>query len=328
MNIASPRLRGGGRTAALACVAVLAAGAALLTGACGSSEQTTSASPSPSAAAVTTDAGFVVTTDPALNALLPESIRTSGILRVATNMPFPPWEMYVEEGSEQATGFDYDLGQALAAKLGVKMSFDQNPFDAIIPALQADKEDLVIAAMGDTKEREAVLSFVNYAYDSTGIMVVKGNPEGITSLDSLSGKTVATQSGSQQVETLTKKNAELKAAGKPEIKVLKFPGESDVFLALKSGKSDAVALGYFALGYAAKTYDDGAAFEVIKDPANPDGYDASMVGVGIPKEDTQLVEAVQKALQALIDDGTYQKIGDAWGMPAMVKEALVNEGSY
>ena len=60
--------------------------------------------------------------------------------------------MYVEEGSEQATGFDYDLAQALAAKLGVD-SFDETPFDAIIPALQAGKAD-VIAAMGDTKERQ------------------------------------------------------------------------------------------------------------------------------------------------------------------------------
>ena len=283
---------------------------AVLITACGSGGGGASTSPSPQASATTIDAGLSVTADPALNALLPDSIRNAGVLRVATNMPFPPWEMYVEEGSKQATGLDYDLAQALAAKLGVTMSFDQTPFDAIIPALQANKADLVIAAMGDTEEREQVLSFVNYAYDSTGVMVVKGNPEGIITLDDLSGKTVAIQSGSQQVSTMTKKNAELKAAGQPEIKVLKYPGESDVFLALKSGRAQAVALGFFALGHAAKVYDNGTAFEVVIDPANPDGYDPSMVGIGVPKDTTQLVDATQKALQALIDDGTYQKIGE------------------
>ncbi len=316
------------RTAVTICLALVTLVAALLIAACGGGEETASTSPSPQASSTKIDAGFAVTADPALNALLPDSIKSSGVLRVATNMPFPPWEMYVEEGSEQATGLDYDLAQALAAKLGVKMSFNQTPFDAIIPALQAGKADLVIAAMGDTKEREQVLSFVNYAYDSTGVMVVKGNPEGIVTLDDLSGKTVAVQSGSQQVSTMTKKNAELKAAGKPEIKVLKYPGESDVFLALKSGTAQAVALGFFALGHAAKVYDDGNAFEVVIDPANPDGYDPSMVGIGVPKDNTQLVDATQKALQALIDDGTYQKIGEAWGMPALVKQALVNENSF
>ena len=59
-----------------------------------------------------------ITADPALTAMLPANIVSAGEMKVASDIPYPPWEMYVGD-TKQATGFDYDLSQAIAAKLGV-----------------------------------------------------------------------------------------------------------------------------------------------------------------------------------------------------------------
>src|SRR5690349_7361582 len=67
-----------------------------------------------------TVAGAAVTKDTALHDALPDAIKKSGTVRVATDVPYAPFEMFVAEGEPELTGLDYDLGQALGAKLGVK----------------------------------------------------------------------------------------------------------------------------------------------------------------------------------------------------------------
>ncbi len=315
------------RTRVLVLLVVVLLAAAVALAACGGEAATeTSTGPSASATAATilTQAGLQVTTDPAVAAIVPEKVKTSG-LRVATDIPFPPWDMWTAVGSDKATGFDFDIAQALAAKMGVSMDYVDVPWDSIIPSLQADKQDVIIAAMSVTPERIAMVNFISYAYDSTGILVVKGNPEGITTLEDLSGKTVAIEKGTVQDDLVKETNKQLAAAGSPEIKSLMFPAATDCYMALKSGKVQAVLFGNFNLGYTAKNTDDGNAFELIVDPANPNGYDPGMVGIAVLKDDTALTDAVQKAMQAMIDDGTYQKICDIWGMPAPVTEAKLNE---
>ena len=136
-------------------VAVAVALLAVTLAACGSSSSGSSGGGSPSASPAAS--GFNVANvkaDSSLNAMLPAAIKSAGTIHVATNMPFQPWEMYTAVGSKQATGIDYDLSQAIAARLGVKASFDQTVFDSIIPALLAGKEDMVMASMFDNAERQ------------------------------------------------------------------------------------------------------------------------------------------------------------------------------
>jgi polar amino acid transport system substrate-binding protein len=179
-----------------------------LLAACGSSSNnsssTTSPSSSPSAAPSTaatwTPADLAaVSTDASLKAMLPSSITTSNNLRVASDIPYPPWEYYVSATSKQATGFDYDLSQALGKKIGIPTSFSETPFDSIILAIKGGRRDMVMSDMYDNAQREAQgITFVDYAYDGTSIIVMKGNPKGVTNLDSLAGQTVATESGTTQ----------------------------------------------------------------------------------------------------------------------------------
>ena len=295
--------------------------------ACGSSSPSSSSSASTSTSASPSATSGGVTADATLNAMLPAAIRSAGTIRVATNIPYPPWEMYTAVGSKQATGIDYDLSQAIAAKLGVKASFDQTVFDSIIPALLAGKEDMVMASMFDDATRQKQLDFVDYATDSYGILLPKGNPDNITSIQDLAGKTVAVQSGTAQVGELQKLAKTFATAGKPKLTILQFPQDSDALLAVTSGKAQAQMDDQSVAAYTVKTFDNGNTFVLLQDPTIATTFSNGIIGIGVPKTDTQLRDAVQKALQALITDGTYGQILNKYNEGSLaVTSALVNQG--
>lgn len=272
-----------------------------------------------------TIAGVAVTKDTALHEALPDAIKKAGTVRVATDVPYAPFEMFVAEGKPELTGLDYDLGQALGAKLGVTFAFAPQKFDGIVPAIQAGKFDAAMSAMTDNKERQAVVDFVDYSVSGSGIMVVKGNPEKITTLDDLCGKKVAVQAATNQLDLLKEHQAKCKADGKSEIDIQTFPKDSDAQLALRSGKVVAQVQTKPAAGWTAKTADGGNAFQVVDDPAASGGYGASPNGIAVSKKLPRLSDAIHKALQALIDDGTVTKIFDKYGVASIaVKEATKN----
>ena len=316
------------RTLSLLMAAAVAVALIVTLAACGSSSSGGGGSASTSASPAASGFNIAnVKADSSLNALLPAAVKSAGTIRVATNMPFAPWEMYTAVGSKQATGVDYDLSQAIAARLGVKASFDQTVFDAIIPALLANKEDMVMAGMFDNAERQKQLDFVDYATDSYGILLLKGNPDNITSVQDLAGKTVAVQSGTAQVGELQKLKAKFVAAGKPAITILQFPQDSDALLAVTSGKAQAQMDDQSVAAYTVKTFNNGGTFQLLDDPAIATTFSNGIIGVGIPKTNTQLRDAVQKSLQSLIDDGTYMQILNKYGEGSLaVNSAQINQG--
>lgn len=311
---------------AAAVIAMIAVG--LLAAGCGSSSSSTSASPTPSSsgsAAATWGAADLAAlqADPALTAMLPSGMTT---IRVASDIPYPPWEMFTAPGSNQATGFDYDLSQALAKKIGVPASFNPTPFDGIILSIKAGKNDMIMSDMYDNLEREGQgVSFVDYAYDGTSILVLKGNPKGVTSTDSLSGQTVACESGTTQQKFLQGLNATFKSAGKAEMTILSLPNQPAALLAVTSGRAVGDLTDHSTASYIAQTTKNGGTFEVVADPNAPKGYDPQIVGVGIVAKNVQLLNTVQKSLQALIDEGAYQKIIAKYGLTA-VQSAVINQG--
>ena len=262
---------------------------AVLMAACGSSSD--DSSPAASASAGGFDISQVEA-DPALNAMLPDDIKSAGVIKVATNIPYPPWEMYTEVGSQQPTGIDYDLSQALAAKLGVKSTFDQTVFDAIIPALQAGKEDIVMASMFDNAERQQELDFVDYATDGYAILVLKGNPEGIQTIDDLAGKKVAVQSGTSAGRgrsRSSRRGSRMRARGRSR-------SCASPRTAMRSWRSRAVRHeaqmdDQSVAEYTVKTFDDGNAFESLDDPSVTEAFESAIIGIGVPKDNPQLRDA-------------------------------------
>jgi polar amino acid transport system substrate-binding protein len=299
---------------------------------CGTSEETTTtaapAETTTTAAATGYDLAAIlagIKADPALTAMLPAGNQKDGVI-VASDIPYMPWEGYVGE-TEQPTGFDYDLSQALAAKLGVPFKFTKVAFDSIILGIQAKKYDISMSCMYDNAERQQVLDFVDYAADTTAIITIKGNPKGITSLDSLAGLVVGCEKGTTQAALLEELNIKLKDGGKAVMTVKQFPGQADALLALQAGTTDCDVTDRSTAFYNAETTMKGTekVFELAIDPAAPDGYYPTPIGMGILKENAPLRDALQKALQALIDDGTLKTIAAHWG-PVAVTSALINQG--
>lgn len=271
---------------------------------------------------------MTIDTDNGLHRELPDEIRESGVVRVATDVPYPPFEMFAEEGGKELTGLDYDLGQALGARLGVKFAFTPQKFDGIIPAIQAGKFDVAMSAITDNEERQQVVDFVDYSLSGSGVMVREGNPEGLATLEDLCGRKVAVQVATNQLELLTAHSGKCKAGGDSGIDVQTYPKDSDAQLALRSGKVVAHVLTKPAAAWTAKNADDGKAFDLVEDPAAPGGYRASPNGIAVSKRMPELTDAIREALQSLIDDGSAEKIFDRYGLASIALEkATENAGA-
>ncbi|MFD6365204.1 transporter substrate-binding domain-containing protein, partial [Streptomyces roseolus] len=167
--------------------------------------------------------GVEVVKDQKLHDLLPEKIKKAGEVRVATDVPYPPFEMYVKEGETELTGLDYDLGQALGARLGVTFAFSPQKFDGIVPAIQAGKFDVAMSAITDNKERQKVVDFVDYSRSGSGVLVADGNPSKVTTLDDLCGRKVAVQAATNQLDLLKSHQDACGKAGKGKIDIQTFP---------------------------------------------------------------------------------------------------------
>ena len=304
---------------------VIAAAALVLVAAgCGSSNSSSSPSPSSTTAATWTPADLAaLQADSSLKGMLPAGMTT---IRVASDIPYPPWEMYTAPGSNIPTGFDYDLSQAIAKKIGVPASFNETPFDGIILSIKAGKNDMIMSDMYDNLEREGQgVSFVDYALDGTSVLVLKGNPKGVSNLDSLAGQTVACESGTTQQKFLQTLNAKFKSSGKAQMTILSLPNQPAALLAVTSGRAVGDLTDHSTASNIAMTTKNGQTFEVVSDPSAPTGYDPQLVGIGIVAKNAPLLNTVQKALQALIDEGAYQKIIAKYGLLA-VQSAQINQG--
>jgi polar amino acid transport system substrate-binding protein len=272
--------------------------------------------------------GIEIAVDDEARALLPGDIAEAGRVTAATDAPYAPFEMFVEEGSEELTGVDVLLGQAIGAKLGIDVEFAQQGFDGIIPALQAGNYDLTISAMTSSVERMDVLTFVDYSASGTGILTSAGNPDDIETYLDLCGKSVAVQTATSQVDLVNDVwQAECAAEGLEPIALSEFPSDSDAQLAITAGKAVASLLTKPSAGYVAKTTNDGDTFMVVEDPTAPNGYDATLNGIGVLKENEAFAEAIQAALQSLMDDGTYTAILAEFGVEGIGIDAATINGA-
>jgi polar amino acid transport system substrate-binding protein len=235
---------------------------------------------------------------------LPAAIQQSREIKVGSDIAYAPVEFY--ENGNEVRGIDPDLAAALGEKLGVKFTFTNTTFDGIIPALLSKRFDVIMSAMSVTDEREKEISFVSYFNAGTSILVKKGNPEGIQKLDDLCGKTVALQRGTTQEEVAKAQVTKCEAAGKP-LKVLAFDRDTEALLQVKSGRASADMNDFPVAAYNAQTSGGGNDFEVVGDQ-----IDAGPYGIGIRKEDAQLRNAIQAALKAAIDDGSYDQVMSKW----------------
>jgi polar amino acid transport system substrate-binding protein len=221
-----------------------------------------------------------------------DEIKKDGKIVMATEGAFPPFNLF---RGPTLTGFEVDIGEALAKKLGVKVEWRALSFDALLAGLRQDRWDLVIASFGITPERSRAVTFTDPHYCSGGIVVAK-DPSIRTAKD-LAGRVVAVQTGSTYLENVQK------LPGVKEVK--NFPKDTDARSALVNGRVDAWVTDKFVAKAALET-DPGAGLKA------GDFVFVERIASAVKKGNTSLQEAVNKALAELMADGTYAAISKKW----------------
>ncbi|MFI0729378.1 ABC transporter substrate-binding protein [Streptomyces sp. NPDC021225] len=253
-----------------------------------------------------------ISEDARLHALLPDPIRNSGRVVVGTNAPYPPFESFRSESDQEFVGLDIDLGKAVGKVLGVEFEFRQQPFDGLVPGVQAGKYDLVMAGMVDTPDRQKVIDFVDYGVLVPALVVNKKKAMGFRDTMSLCGHRVGGQTGTTTVDDIAKDTRACAAAGKPGIELQTYPVFSQSLLALSSGKVDAVISNSALSGYTVERQGTDGPLEIEKQ--FDFGAKRDILGIGVSKKRAGLAEAVQAALRRLKADGSYRRILGHYGM--------------
>jgi polar amino acid transport system substrate-binding protein len=305
------------RIAAVGAIAV--AGALLLTG-CGdqtegsgdSSNETASSSKAP------------------LFDKLPADIQKAGVIKVGTNAEYAPME-YQEGG--KIVGVDPDIAAALGKQLGVEFKFTSGSFDGLITSLNSGRYDVAMSSITDTKARQEGLDdegkklgpgvdFVDYFTAGTAVYVAKGNPEKINSIADLCGKTAAVQRGTTYEQALQAQSKSCTEDGKKKITIESFENDTEAQTRVKSGGAVAGVNDYPVAIDMARKADGGNAFEVVGEQV-----DAGPFGIAVNKDNKELASALEAAVNAIIEDGTYKTILEKWGAESgAIDKAAINGG--
>jgi polar amino acid transport system substrate-binding protein len=286
-----------GKRAALGLAAVAAL--ALSMAACGSEKNTSTGSGS---------TGGTSTVDKALAAKVPANIKSAGKIIVGTDSTYAPSE-FLDTDGKTVIGFDVDLFNAVAAKLGLKTQWTSAKFDAIIPGVESGKYEVGVSSFTINPERMQQVNMISYFSAGTQWAAKQGNPSGVQP-DNACGKKVAVQTSTvQDTDDLPKRVSACKSAGKPAINIDRYQGQDQATAAVVSGKDDAMLADSPVVAYAVKQ--TNGQLQLLGNI-----YDSAPYGYVVKKDQTDFAQALSGAVGALISDGTYKQILTKWGVEA------------
>lgn len=274
--------------------AVILATAALVLSGCANNEPTSTANDKPTEE---------VSQDTTVADLLPADIAEAGVITIGIDPTYPPNEY--KDPSGKPIGWEVELMDAMAAKLGVTTEYTVAKFDNIIPGITGGKYDMGLSSFFDTQERELQVDMVDYY--TAGIQWA--TPAGKT-LDPATacGITLAVQNGTtQQLDDGPAKSQACEDNGEEPLKLLGFDTQDDATAAVTLGRADAVSADSPVIQYAVKQSKG-------KLELSGEVYDIFLYGMPVAKDNAGLADALVAALDSLKEDGTYMAILEKWGV--------------
>ncbi|MFA7413481.1 MAG: ABC transporter substrate-binding protein [Rhizobium sp.] len=220
-------------------------------------------------------------------------------LRIGTEGAYPPFNYTDSDG--KIGGFDVEIGQVLCERMKVECDVVAQDWDGIIPGLLAKKYDMIVASMFITEERKTKVSFTNPYYLAAMTHIApKGSKIAEFTNEALKGKVIGAQAGTTQADYV--------AAVYPDAVLKVYPTQDEVSLDMANGRLD-LEVGDLLplLEWVTKT-DDGKCCELVGKPITDPKYVGDGVGIAVRQEDNDLREKLNKALDEIRADGTYQKI--------------------
>ena len=216
---------------------------------------------------------------------------SDGVLTVGTNAEFPPFEYVGDDGKPD--GFDIALIKAVGEELGVEVVIENMDFDSLVSAI-GSKNDVAIAGMTVTDERKQSVDFSESYFDAVQHVLVPADSD-ISSYDDLVGKKIGVQLGTTGdflVEDIEGATAQ------------QYNKHVDAVNDLLNGRVDAVIVDSNPASVFAENFDGK-----IKDLDGADfGFEVENYAIALPKGDSELKDAIDKALKKLKENGTYDKL--------------------
>ena len=237
-------------------------------------------------------------------ALVPNEVKTRGTLRNGASADYAPAE-FLGDDSQTAQGYDVDINKALAKVMGLNEGTTNHAeFPTIIPAL-GTKFDVGISSFTITSEREEQANLISYVQVGSAFGVAAGNPK-IFDPSNPCGKTIGVQTGTAQEDYATELSDQCVADGKDKITIMPHELQTDIATKVIGGQYDATLADSTVIGYTASL--SGGKIEQVGDVV-----ESAPQGIAVNKNDEQLTQAVQKAMQYLMDNGYLKDILGAYG---------------
>lgn len=217
-----------------------------------------------------------------------ETTPSDNVIVMGTNAEFEPFEY--RDGLE-VTGFDVEIAQKIAEKLGKELVVEDMAFDALIMALNSDKVDFVAAGMTADDKRRTQVDFSDSYFNSKQVIIVKSEDSSITTADDLVGKKVGVQLGT---------TGDIFVSSTDGIEVVQFQAGTQAVMDLKNGKIDAVVI------------DAEPAKKMIEGQSDLKLLDAPFVeeeyAIAVKKGNDEILTAINETLADIKADGTYDEI--------------------
>jgi polar amino acid transport system substrate-binding protein len=246
-----------------------------------------------------------IKTDDAARDLLPAEVRSSETLRIATALKWPPFA-FKNPDSGAPTGLDVELTSAVARKLGLKEEISDMAFPGLIPGVKSGRYDIAANQLEDSPARRKEVELVIYANAHMGVLTKKGGPE--ISPSDLCGRKLGVTQGTTQIQLLTRLSESCTNEGKQGISQEVFPDSASTVLAVSNGRAEGFVMNTATGKYMTET----TATNLTLQPGTIPDAEAKVGIVVAPG--SKLADAVRAAIQSLIDDGTYARLFQKYGM--------------
>jgi polar amino acid transport system substrate-binding protein len=218
-------------------------------------------------------------------------------LKMGIEAAYPPFNN--KDASGQVVGFDYEIGNALCAKMKVQCDVVTSDWDGIIPALNAKKFDFLISSLSITDERKQAVDFTDPYYSNKLQFLAPKDSDFKTDVNALKGKSIGAQRS-----TLASTWLEDKLGMDVDAKL--YDTQENAYLDLVSGRVDAILADKY-VSYEWLKSEAGRGFEFKGEPVEEN----DKIGIAVRKGDP-LREKLNAALKEIIADGTYKKINDKY----------------
>jgi len=224
-------------------------------------------------------------------------------IRIGVEGAYPPFSSVTADG--KLVGFDIDIANALCAQMGAECDMVQQDWDGIIPALLAKKYDAIIASMSITEERKKKVAFTGKYYNTPAKFVRKKGSGIEITMDGMKGKAVGVQRATTHDNFITEEFGDA-------VDIKRYATQDEAYLDAVAGRIDLLLADSVATDDGFLKTEQGKDFEFVGPDYLDPKYFGEGAGIAIRKEDQDLVDMFNKAIQAIRENGTYKQIQDKY----------------